>query len=253
MNFLNFFKRRKSAKSITETLPESEYTFPGNREQSRQDSAQSDITYSDTNQSLMRIWNEIGATLTTVEADTIFYSGIRSNSPIFNINELLATRGHLWLSQSASYAGEYCYTHSTPYSILAKFRVKKKMPVLEFPKSFHPADAFLEYVETASGFEVDYSSPAKFKWLENALPDHHINCYFRDIVGNGNFEIDPAGHARRAIKNELGALTGEILELFIADLDYIELLDLYTPPATKPEFLNLIGSDRANAANVLFT
>jgi cystathionine beta-lyase/cystathionine gamma-synthase len=252
MNFLNFFKRRKTEKSISVTLPEFECTSSGNREQKRQDSAQSDTAYSSTNQSLMRVWSEIGATLTTVDADTIFYSGIRSVSPIVSINELLAARGHLWLSQSASYAGEYCYTHSSHYSVLAKFRITQKMPILEFPKKFHPADAFFEFVETASGFEVDYSSLPKYPRLKNALPDHHINFYFFDIVGNGNFEVVPVGHARRAINNELGSLTGQIVELFIANLDYIELLDWVVPPATKPEFFNLIGSNHTNAATVLF-
>ncbi|WRH94881.1 hypothetical protein RCC30_14420 [Pseudomonas fluorescens] len=103
-------------------------------------------------------------------------------------------------------------------------------------KKFHPADAFFEFVETASGFEVDYSSLPKYPRLKNALPDHHINFYFFDIVGNGNFEVVPVGHARRAINNELGSLTGEIVELFIANLDYIELLDWVVPPQPNRSF-----------------
>lgn len=224
MNFLNLFKRKKSDKAIASALPEYQQTLSGNSEPGRQDLTLPDTTYSKTNQSLMRVWNEIGATLSTVDADTIFYSGIRSTSPIVNIDELLATRGHIWLSQSPSYAGEYCYTQSTSHRALVKFRITQSMPILEFPKKFHPADAFLEFVETETGFDVDYSSQPKYPWLKDVLPDQHINFYFRDIVGNGNFEVDPAGHGRKVIDNELGALPGEILELFVATLTISKFL-----------------------------
>lgn len=202
----------------------------------------------------MDIWNKIGATPCTVETDTIFYSGIRSKSPIVNIDEILKNRKNLWMSQSAYYAGGYCYREHSPavHSALLKLRFTRPMPVLAFPYSFHPATAFFDYVETKSGFEVDYSRPAKYKWFKDGQVDHHIDVYFRDIVKYGNFKIEPTGHIRKAIKHDLGAIPGEIIELYTSDLSAIEIIDWIAPPATKVEYNKLIGLNHLNAASILF-
>lgn len=202
----------------------------------------------------MEIWNKIGVTPCTIEAGTILYSGICSKSPIVDIHEYLKSRNNLWMSQSAFYAGEYCYRNPSPttYFALLKFRFTQPIPLLEFPNKFHPATAFFEYIETESGFEVDYSCPPRHQWFEHGQADHHIDVYFREIVKNGNFKTDPIGHIRRATKHELGAIPGEIIELYIADFSAIEIVEWIIPPATKLEYVDLIGSNHTNAANVLF-
>lgn len=254
VNFLKFFKTKKSSTPTTSELRKADDSPSSKIEQNREAITKSVTNFSSTHRSIMDIWNKIGVTPCTVETDTIFYSGIRSKSPIVDIDELLESRNNLWMSQSAFYAGEYCYRDPSPtiYFALLKFRVTRPTPVLEFPNKFHPATAFFEYVETESGFEVDYSSPPKYQWFEQGQADHHIDSYFRDIVKNGNFKADPVGHIRRAIKYELGAIPGEIIELYIADFSNIEVVDWIVPPATKLEYIDSIGSNHVNAASVLF-
>ncbi|MNJ39866.1 hypothetical protein D3C77_347480 [compost metagenome] len=202
----------------------------------------------------MEIWNKVGAKLCTVEGGTIFYSGIRTGSPIVDVDNLLKSRKNMWMSQSCSYAGEYCYRNPNQSGnfVLLRLRLIHSAKFLEFPNKFHPADAFFEYTETDSGFEIDYSSPPKFHWFEYGQADHHVDFYFREIVSSGNFEHNPIGHLRRAIKHELGAVPGEIIELFTSDLGVIEVVDWLVPPSTKIDYMNLIGGDRENAPNVLF-
>lgn len=255
VNFLNFFKIKKRNTPTTSELRGTDDFSPNKTEQNREAPKKSHPDLSCTHRSIMEIWNKIGATPCTIEAGTIFYSGIRSKSPIVEIHELLKNRNNLWMSQSAFYAGGYCYRDSSPttYFALLKFRVTQATPLLEFPNAFHPATAFFEYTETESGFEVDYSSPPRYQWFKHGQADHHIDVYFRDIVRNGNFQVDPIGHIRRAAKHELGATPGEIIELYIADFSTIEIIDWILPPATKQEYIKLIGPNHTNAASVLFS
>lgn len=254
MNFLKFLKTKISNTPTTSELRKTDDSPSSKIEQNRETPTKSIPDFSNTHRSIMDIWNKIGATPCTVETDTILYSGVRSKSPIVNINELLKSRDNLWMSQSAFYAGEYCYRNPSPttYFALLKFRVTRPTPILEFPNKFHPATAFFEYVETDSGFEVDYSTPPKYQWFEHGQVDHHIDVFFRDIVKNGSFKVEPIGHMRRAIKHQLGATPGEIIELYIGDFSSIEVIDWIVPPATKLEYIDLIGSNHGNAANILF-
>lgn len=254
VNFLKFFKLKASnTPAIRELQKTDDFPF-NNTEQNRGAVTKPLPDFSSTHRSIMEIWDKVGVKPCTVEADTIFYSGIRSRSPIVDVDEFLRGRNNLWMSQSAFYAGEYCYRDLGPiiYVALLKLRFTRPATLLEFPNEFHPATAFFEYAETESGFEVDYSSPPRYQWFEHGQADHHVDVYFRDIVKNGNFKTDPVGHMRRAIKHGLGAVPGQIIELYIADFNTIEVVDWIVPPATKLEYIDLIGSNQVNAASVLF-
>lgn len=210
--------------------------------------------FSNTHRSIMDIWNKVGATLCIIEADTVFYSGVRSRSPITKSEDLYQGRNHLWLSESAYYAGEYCYrdSNSTNYFALFKVRTAQPLAVLEFPNSFHPADAFFEYEETDRGFIVDYSAPPRLQWFNEGQADHHVDIHFRDILRHHQFTTQPTGHVRRATNYKHGAAPGAIIEFYVADGNAIEVIEWIVPPATKPQFTEAIGPDLRNAASILF-
>lgn len=254
MSFLKFFKSKTSnAPAICESQKADDLPF-NNTEKNRVALTKPVPDFSSTHRSIMEIWDKVGVKLCTVEADIILYSGIRSRSPIMDTEEFLEGRSNLWMSQSAFYAGEYCYRNSGPatYGALLKLRITRPVTLLEFPNNFHPATAFFEYAETESGFEVDYASPPRYQWFEHGQADHHVDIYFREIVKNGNFKTEPVGHMRRTIEHGLGAVPGQIIELYISDFSTIEVVDWIVPPATKLEYIELIGSNRENAASVLF-
>ncbi|MFI7858430.1 hypothetical protein ACIF8Z_15810 [Pseudomonas promysalinigenes] len=254
MYFLDFFRLIKSNLSTTYKQRKSEGSSVFKKEQNGDTPKIPAPDFSNTHRSIMEIWNKVGVKLCAVEGGTIFYSGIRTVSPIVDADGLVKGRKNLWMSQSCSYAGEYCYRNpqQSVYFALLKLRLTHTSVFLEFPNKFHPADAFFEYAETDSGFEIDYSSPPKYHWFEHGQADHHVDLYFSEIVKNGNFKCDPIGHLRRAIKHELGAVPGEIKELFTSDLRAIEVVDWIVPPNTKLNYLNLIGANLENAADVLF-
>lgn len=209
--------------------------------------------FSATNEALAKVWCEVGAVASTVKAGTILYSGLRSGYPACDVAALVAKQGNLWLSQSAFYAGDYCYRDSenTAARFLIKVRLSKDIEVLRFPKSFNPADAFFRYERSGDLFTINYSETLRLRY-EGSQPDHHVVKNLKEILGFQVFWGGLVGHVRYAMNENLGATPQEIIELFTMDLDSVEILEWVTPPETKPEFHSLVGMPRSLAASKLF-
>lgn len=209
--------------------------------------------FSPTNEALAKVWYEVGAVASTVKAGTVLYSGLRSRYPVSDLTALVKKRGNLWLSQSAFYAGEYCYrdTENTAARFLVKVRLSKDVEVLRFPGNFNPSDAFFRYDRSGDFFTISYSETLRLRY-EGGQPDHHIVKNFKEILGFQDLWGGLVGHVRYAADEELGAAPQEIIELFTMNLENIELLEWITPPDTKSEFHSLAGMPRSLAAGKLF-
>lgn len=75
-----------------------------------------------TNLRLAENWDKAGIQLTTIPAGTVFYSGMRAVSRICDPLTYLRNNYSAWLSQSAYWAGHYCYpeNNAKPFKLLIR-------------------------------------------------------------------------------------------------------------------------------------
>lgn len=207
-----------------------------------------------TNEKLANEWNKVGLNVTTVRSGAVFYSGIRASSPIHDPFSLMKMKHSAWLSQSAYWAGEYCYreVEQYPYRALIKTSLHKDIVVVEFPSSFHPADAFFEWEFKGGKFEVDYSSFRADMECDGDQPDHHIDKHFLNIASLAGYQDAFDGYIRKAEDDRLGAKPGEIVELSLINQSVLSLDGAITPPEERSSFREKIGPDLSMAGVELF-
>lgn len=207
-----------------------------------------------TDQKLAEAWKRAGIKLTSIPIGTIFYSGIRAKTRILDPLEYFSAKHSIWLSQSAYWAGEYCYRESdaNSYKLLIKVTLACDIDVIEFPPDFHPADAFFYWEIKNDRFHVDYAKPNSGMRFDEAQPDHHIDKNFLDIARLAGYQSNIHGYIRRAENTKLGANPGEIIELSLIAQDALCLQDTFIPPKHKDGFLACIGDDKSLASIALF-
>lgn len=251
MGFLNWLLRRSSSEPVADDTLRSKSVEQNVRQEVEVKSAPKQ-DFSETNKTLAAVWNDVGVVASTVKAGTVLYSGLRSRSSSSDVKSLIAKQDSLWLSQSAFYAAEYCYRDMeiTAVRFLIKVKLSRDLEVLRFPDSFNPADSFVRYERNGGVFLVDYSKPLRLR--RDGAPDYHIVKHFKEIAGFQGHGSHCVGHVRYAINGELGAMPGEIIELFTNDLASVEILDLMIPPDTKSDFKALIGGQLSSAGEKLF-
>jgi hypothetical protein len=207
-----------------------------------------------TNQKLAEAWNMAGIKVSKVSAGTVFYSGIRGETKIIDPLVYLSAKHSAWLSQSAYWAGEYCYRESAanPDKLLIKIMLIGDINVLEFPAGFHPADAFFQWEKENGRFNVDYAKLNLEMRFDGAQPDHHIDKNFLDIARIAGYQDNIHGYIRRTENAELGAKPGEILELSLIALEVLRLQGTFVPPKDNVGFRACIGEDKSLAGAVFF-
>lgn len=207
-----------------------------------------------TNQRLAEVWDIVGLKSTKVSAGTVFYSGIREETKIIDPLDYLSNKHSVWLSQSAYWAGEYCYRESVanPHKLLIKVILNTDVNVLEFPSNFHPADAFFQWEKENGRFNVDYTKPHPEMRFEGAQPDHHIDKNFINIANLAGYQTNIHGYIRRAENADLGANPGDILELSLIAQGAMQLQGTFVPPKDKAGFRACIGEDKSLAGAIFF-
>lgn len=207
-----------------------------------------------TNEKLANEWKKVGLNVTSVRSGTVFYSGMRASSPIHDPLSHMKIKNSAWLSQSAYWAGEYCYRESeqNPYKVLIKTSLRKDIVVIEFPSTFHPADAFYEWEFRGGKFMVDYSRLRADMECDGEQPDHHIDKHFLNIASLAGYRDAFDGYIRKAEDDRLGAKAGEIVELSLINQSVLSMESSITPPDEKSSFREKIGPDLSMAGLELF-
>lgn len=174
-------------------------------------------------------WAKWKIQVESISNDVTLYSGRYNNN-----GEQPSPRGEsIWMSESAFYAGEYCYmigSAENAVRYLYKVKLKEAVDIAVFPVTLHPADVF----------KVDPHKKIDYVWRNDLSsmgmpPDSFVSKYWKDIVNGTDMECC-SGHARLASNRDiesLGATEGGYIEFWLNDASLLEIVDQKEMPGNK--------------------
>ena len=201
---------------------------------------------------IAEIWSSVGVVPAVVSSDTKLFCGKSAPSSMSEESFLTFTSFGVWGTQDLFMAGKYAYFRGGTYRAVARLFPRVDFPVLQFPDSFHPADAASEFHKRTDGtFVIDYSRPVKGLDLQGLPPDVFISKNWSALVAEYGTQ-EAQGHIRYSC--EEGENRGsQINEIWVASAGCMRVDRLAALPQNKDEWRSFYERNQWRLEQQLFS